>query len=785
MRLVRYAPQERVDLPDITAMSSLVLGEFRRTVRGLIIGPGAATPDYDTFVVRGFEVEAQGVPDATVNVTLDPGGSDPLGFAIGAQDLSSRIDFGQLVGGDDIAGNTEGNAVTVFDFTGQPADTYLLQMRFVYNDGVSDNRLFWDEGTNSEFVAATDTRQLPVIEVGIATSPTSLGDEYIPLAIVVWNGATVSPGDITDVRRMSFEGPPVSALTGGFSDASQATTTFGVGDFDRSTDRRTDGLNEVYPVLRALARQIQDIKGQNNSGLYDWYSRPVGPVDPGAALATEQTRTLRTLDTVTFTVGDGTTTFGDFNGAAGLENCLQHIEDMAANVPANVEIVCRSRGTTAFTFNITTAHTMNAGLEKLTIDFQGHEVAISNPASTDAVSLPGGDLEVRNVSAGTTANNATFFRTDDLRRLILRNVTLTGDITASADPVVEGGVGSIIERCFLDGWIDFTNPNRTLAANILHERIATVQHSELNCLSVRSRDASGSAAPVHVSHCIFRQTTDHCYGQLGAIDLGNNSYSKVDHCTIIFRGEGGSGIRAEAFFDGGTLSFIRADELHISNNYFAHSDVATTTPGNHAVQLQLSNDTTVADNVFSIDDPETGALGLVGTDTMRSVTITGNHFDGHGQTRTDAQASAIYCLRGDDVTIANNTFRDWAFRRAIHWATNILDVYAISGNVFRDCPTAIDLASGGATLTEISVTGNTFRNGSSSNFVDLGTQDRCSVVGNNFFLGAGPGFAVLAGASGTHIVSGNRIHTATLSTGGAVLWGFSGGGGPTNLNYVT
>ena len=38
MRIVRWHPQERVDKPDLDAVSYLVLGEFRRTLRAVVVG---------------------------------------------------------------------------------------------------------------------------------------------------------------------------------------------------------------------------------------------------------------------------------------------------------------------------------------------------------------------------------------------------------------------------------------------------------------------------------------------------------------------------------------------------------------------------------------------------------------------------------------------------------------------------------------------------------------------------------------------------------------------------
>jgi hypothetical protein len=330
MEKVHFSAEERVDLSDMTQLTELVLSDFRRHVRGLLLGPDAVVAaQWTNYVVRGFKVEPQAVPDATIRVRLNPGGGAPLGFAIGAENLG-RIDFGQLMGGDGQDGTLEGNATYSLDFTAQPPGTYTVQMRFVYVDGSSDNRAFWDEGTLSEDVTATNTRTLPTLELRLSGAPSA---EWITLASVMWGGATIVAGNITDARTFVLEGAAP------FQKAAQTTAT-GVPDFSRSTDRAANGLNEIYPALRALMRQVQDLKGPSDTLQYDWFSRPYRPYDPAGALTAGTTKSLRTVDTVTYTVGDGVATVGDFNGATGLDQCLALLAGMAAaNRPTNVDII--------------------------------------------------------------------------------------------------------------------------------------------------------------------------------------------------------------------------------------------------------------------------------------------------------------------------------------------------------------------------------------------------------------------------------------------------------------
>lgn len=424
MQIVHYSSQERVDLPDMTAMSSLVVGEFRRTVRGLFLGPRlAGNPDYESFIVRGFLVEQQAVPDATVRVRLDPGGTSPLGFAIGGENLGSRIDFGQLIGGDGMDGALEGNASYTLDFSAQPPGSYTVQMRFVYATGANDNRAFWDSGADSEFIAATDTRTLPSIELRLAGAPSN---EWITLATVAWGGATIVTGNITDARTFPLEGTTPYQQT-------LQTSGAGMPDFNRGTDRGAVGVNEVYPALRALARQVQDIKGPDDTGHFNWWARVFSPLDPAGTFTTGTTKTMRSIDTVTYTVGDGTTCFGDFNGAAGLDACLAHIASLAtANLPERIEIVVHGG---AATYSISDNYFINATTRPCTVviragvkhDHSGSVVGTyGNPliqvnggnlnageyALTVGSSISGGNIELRNLHVtwtGTTAGGRGMF----------------------------------------------------------------------------------------------------------------------------------------------------------------------------------------------------------------------------------------------------------------------------------------------------------------------------------------------------------------------------------------
>lgn len=325
MRIVRWAASERVDIPDLTAMSYLVLGEFRRTMRSLVAGSA-------NYIIQGFRVEPESPATTRIRVRLAPPGED-RGIALGAEETILGIDYGQLVGDRDSSFLAEGAAQQFIDFAGQPVGSYTLELQFTYTDGESDNRAFWNAGTGVEYVQITDTRVVSGWQIRrVAGAPT--GGQWIPLATIAWDNVAVDAGDITDIRSFLFEG------SAPFTRATQEASG-GVEDFSRSTARGTFGVgkNKIREQIRALQRQVQDLKGPADDGTWSWFARPYRAYDPASARNAQLTKNLRSIDTVTYTIGDGVTSFGDFNGASGLNACLAHIAAMDPTVvPERIEI---------------------------------------------------------------------------------------------------------------------------------------------------------------------------------------------------------------------------------------------------------------------------------------------------------------------------------------------------------------------------------------------------------------------------------------------------------------
>lgn len=347
MRQVNWSSNERVDLPDMAAMGFFAEAENRRLTRLALVGMQGITG-----VLRGFQVEPEAPATARVIVVMDHTTSESL--ALGAEFLGAATEYGVLIGGRTTDESLEGPAQLILDFTAQPPGTYFVEMRYAQTTGENDARAFWSEGTLTEGVASVDTRILPSWQVQIVAAPT--GGEWLVLGEVVWGGGVINAVDITDRRNVLYELADLQTDT--FDKASQSVGL----DFDRDPARGDYVFTIGSPMqaIRALQRQILDLKGQDDTGVFNWYARPPGVVGGGIGstfTGAKQTKSLRSVDTVTFTVGMSDE-YGDFSGVTGLQECLSHIEERQDELPRRIVVLLKNReqqvlGNTA-QFEITT-----------------------------------------------------------------------------------------------------------------------------------------------------------------------------------------------------------------------------------------------------------------------------------------------------------------------------------------------------------------------------------------------------------------------------------------------
>jgi hypothetical protein len=871
MRLVRFDSQERVDLPDLTAVSFLVLGEFRRTVRNLLLGPGTGAGTHDTSVIRGYLTEPSAVPDAIVTVRLVPttGGGRPLSAAIGGEDLGSRIDFGQLMGGEDMAGATEGNASSTFDFTGQPNATYLLQMRFVYQDGANDNRAFWNENLKSEFVNATNTRTAPAIELAIAVSPALLGDEYIALATVVWDGASIDAADISDARTLTFEGQ-----AGSFDGATQAASPM---DFDRSTDRGIDGVNSIYPVLRALARQIADLKGPDTAANYNWYARVARPFDDtNDTLPATQTKSITSVDTTTYTIGDGTTTFGDFNGLAGLETCLQHLEDLGTQVPEHVRIVLKSNAAAGFEWAISTPHTLGSTSNRMTLELVGRGAGgTAGPTLIDFTGVTAGTTalfvwgklvldQVGNGDAVELPVNATMFMstTIDARGCRFLGRETEGASAVPAIRMLEGGRFSRLESCEWGGVIRVEDDTVSGFGSSLPGGVIDSCWTDNGCLEFQPADPSAASLTRGwlIQNCRVRMAETHGWGLRGAIDLGNCPKMTVRDSQVFFvtdvdgihtrrisstsptdlvvsecifdslatvpthaidgGGNGANGTGWAVYVDGtgGSAFGIQISGCRIQTTALDAGGIrvnACEAPviENTSVTLGGANATASSryDCIYLGGSARAKVLGCdigrwnsgadartsgIQVDASANVTIAHCTLDARTSadgtvTGRGAAHSAVY-LTGGANTVNNLAVHDCQFigwelgtdiNRCIVDAATGSDRLKVEGNTFE--------SNGGYCVdfdgaTDCKVDGNIVSVGGTGRGFTMAAAPNTTCVGNNITITGAARTVIDWGAASTNLCASNRLSGGgTINVASGIVWGVSGGGGPTNLNYLT
>lgn len=262
--IVRFLPNERVDVGDAEAIQRNVLSDHRSQMAALLFG-SETTPANLQKVIDGFTVaEDSGGPSSQIEIVN--------GAAIAATNLpDATLEYGVIFG-------REVQTLQTLDFTGQPAMTYSIYIRFSDTPGKIGTRVFWNAVGNDEDVDAIETRY--VTDWDVVFSTTSPGNEYIKIAQVVWDGVSIDNADISDYRDLIFEG----AVDGSFAH------TWGDGANDRNTARGTYGVMDLATWIAAVRRQLDDIIGGSNG----WFDAVTTGLNPHTADSTDPHGTLLT-----------------------------------------------------------------------------------------------------------------------------------------------------------------------------------------------------------------------------------------------------------------------------------------------------------------------------------------------------------------------------------------------------------------------------------------------------------------------------------------------------------
>jgi len=243
--LVRFQPNIRVDLPEMKAVQRNSRSESHAGMLQLARGDAVSNADRRR-IIKGFTVAQNGVPDSNAVVSR--------GTAMGGTVLEDgTTEFGVFFG-------AEGPSTILVDFAAKAIGLYAIYIRFTEVPGVAGTRIFWNDNTDEEETQSIDTRLVLTWQATtvLNAAPTP-GEDWIKVATVDWDGAAVVTADITDTRKLFFEG--------------DVTTTFayewGDGVNDRSADRAAFPIADIWTWIQMVRRQIEEIVGDPVQHYYE------------------------------------------------------------------------------------------------------------------------------------------------------------------------------------------------------------------------------------------------------------------------------------------------------------------------------------------------------------------------------------------------------------------------------------------------------------------------------------------------------------------------------------
>lgn len=242
---VNWQGNQRADLGDIRVQQDNDRTNQRAMLRHILFdGPQSTAM---LRILGGFDVTATAPATSSVIVAY--------GSAIGPErQADNSLDHGEVFGRDTVTQR-------ILDFAALGAATYGIFLRLSLDPGSPGARVFYNPDTDNEFGQTIDVFQSHDWDVTIAV--TSPGAEWQQIAEVVWNGATVSSGNITGMRSLFFEGDEDNAYA----------NTWGDGANDRDSDRATYGIKGLFDFVAAMRRKIEEI--QNDTLFTRWWDLPL------------------------------------------------------------------------------------------------------------------------------------------------------------------------------------------------------------------------------------------------------------------------------------------------------------------------------------------------------------------------------------------------------------------------------------------------------------------------------------------------------------------------------
>lgn len=245
--LVRFAPNIRVDLPEMVALQRNARSDGRAGMRELLRAGSSVSVDLHR-ILEGFKMEENGVPDSNLVVNR--------GSAVGAETLEDgTVEYGVVYG-------HAGPAQILTDFAVKAPGVYDVYVRFVQTLGQPGTRIFWNDDLQEEEAQSLDTRYVATWQVTVLVSGSpSPGLDYIKLGEVAWGGATIVNANISDQRHFFFEG----SVDSGYA------YEWGDGVNDRNAARSEYGVHDLWTFAQAVRRQLRDIV---DPLFGEWYEAP-------------------------------------------------------------------------------------------------------------------------------------------------------------------------------------------------------------------------------------------------------------------------------------------------------------------------------------------------------------------------------------------------------------------------------------------------------------------------------------------------------------------------------
>lgn len=232
-KLLNIEANQRVDVGDFAFLATSPNDHAKHAVENFVTNPDGTR----VWVLSGFATDN---PSANqIRVTR--------GTALLATKEGGVTKYGYVT--------TEGDASKTIDIAAYTNATYGIYIRFEYQDGDDESRIFWNAtGLGSEFAQSTPTRLTPGWSMRIEAS--NPGSEWLKIGEVVKSG---SPPAITDMRPFYFEG--VASAT--------YANTWGAGN-DRSDNRATYGVRDLQTFTAAMRTKLEDLQGEGKR----WWLAP-------------------------------------------------------------------------------------------------------------------------------------------------------------------------------------------------------------------------------------------------------------------------------------------------------------------------------------------------------------------------------------------------------------------------------------------------------------------------------------------------------------------------------